>query len=54
MHPAPVNRGVEIDADLVECERSRIFKQMSNGVFGRMAILKYVLEKQGFEFDEIK
>ncbi|WP_374360613.1 aspartate carbamoyltransferase catalytic subunit [Cloacibacterium sp.] len=52
MHPAPVNRGVEIDADLVECERSRIFKQMSNGVFARMAILKYVLEKQGFEFVE--
>jgi aspartate carbamoyltransferase catalytic subunit len=25
---------------------------MSNGVFARMAILKYVLEKQGFEFVE--
>ncbi|SHI52334.1 aspartate carbamoyltransferase [Cruoricaptor ignavus] len=39
MHPAPINRGVEIDSDLVECERSRIFKQMKNGVFARMAIL---------------
>lgn len=28
MHPAPINRGVEIDSDLVECSRSRIFKQM--------------------------
>ena len=43
MHPAPVNRGVEIDSDLVECSRSRIFKQMENGVFVRMAVLKNVL-----------
>jgi len=51
MHPAPINRGVEIDSDLVECKRSRIFKQMQNGVFMRMAILKYVLEKEGFGFE---
>ena len=51
MHPAPINRGVEIDNDLVECERSRIFKQMKNGVFARMAILKKVLERKGFEFE---
>lgn len=54
MHPAPINRGVEIDADLVECERSRIFKQMENGVFARMAILKHVLERKGFVFEEVK
>ncbi|MDX7897544.1 aspartate carbamoyltransferase, partial [Bacillus velezensis] len=40
MHPAPINRGVEIDDTLVECKRSRIFTQMKNGVFARMAILK--------------
>jgi len=51
MHPAPINRGVEIDTDLVECKRSRIFKQMQNGVFARMAILKDALEQQGFEFE---
>lgn len=51
MHPAPINRGVEIDSSLVECKRSRIFKQMENGVYARMAILKYVLEKQGFKFE---
>lgn len=45
MHPAPVNRGVEIDGDLIECERSRIFKQMENGVFIRMAVLKKVLQQ---------
>lgn len=50
MHPAPINRGVEIDTDLVECERSRIFRQMQNGVFARMAILKEALENQGYTF----
>ena len=40
MHPAPFNRGVEIDGDLVEAEKSRIFKQMSNGVLVRKAVLK--------------
>ncbi|WP_042721719.1 aspartate carbamoyltransferase catalytic subunit [Flavobacterium sp. B17] len=50
MHPAPINRGVEIDSDLVECQRSRIFRQMQNGVFARMAILKEVLEKEGYTF----
>lgn len=39
MHPAPINRGIEIEDELVECGRSRIFKQMSNGVFVRMAVL---------------
>ncbi|MGM9986585.1 MAG: aspartate carbamoyltransferase catalytic subunit [Bacillaceae bacterium] len=43
MHPAPFNRGVEIDSELVECERSRIFKQMTNGVYVRMAVLKRAL-----------
>lgn len=39
LHPGPVNRGVEIDSALVECDRSRIFKQMANGVYVRMAVL---------------
>ncbi len=54
MHPAPINRGVEIDSELVECQRSRIFKQMQNGVFARMAILKYDLENKGFKFIDSK
>lgn len=45
LHPAPVNRGVEIADELVECERSRIFKQMKNGVFVRMAVLKRALKQ---------
>lgn len=46
MHPAPVNRNVEIADELVECERSRIFTQMKNGVFVRMAVIKRALENQ--------
>jgi aspartate carbamoyltransferase catalytic subunit len=45
MHPGPVNRGVEIAGALVECERSRIFRQMQNGVYTRMAVLRKMLEQ---------
>ena len=44
MHPAPFNRGLEIADDVVECEKSRIYKQMSNGVFVRMAVVSMVLD----------
>ncbi|WP_432359453.1 aspartate carbamoyltransferase catalytic subunit [Sporosarcina sp. UB5] len=46
MHPAPVNRDVEIAGSLVECERSRIYKQVENGVYIRAAILETVLHKE--------
>lgn len=39
MHPAPFNRGVEICDDAVECDKSRIFTQITNGVNVRMAAL---------------
>ena len=44
MHPAPVNRGVEIEDSLVECERSRIVRLMENGVYARIAIIDSVLK----------
>ena len=44
MHPAPVNRGVEIADEVVECEKARIFKQMTNGVYIRMAVISMVLD----------
>jgi aspartate carbamoyltransferase catalytic subunit len=47
MHPAPINRGVEIDSSLVECERSRIFKQIENGVYVRMAVLNWAINHKG-------
>ncbi|MDR0200077.1 MAG: aspartate carbamoyltransferase catalytic subunit [Streptococcaceae bacterium] len=44
MHPAPVNRDVELADALVESPQSRIVKQMTNGVYARMAILESVLK----------
>jgi aspartate carbamoyltransferase len=44
MHPAPVNRGAEIADDVVECDKSYIFRQMNNGVYVRMAMIDAVLE----------
>ena len=43
MHPGPVNRGVEIAGSLVGSERSRIERQVENGVFVRMAALERCL-----------
>ncbi len=42
MHPAPVNRDVEISSKLIESEKSRIVEQMENGVYARMAILEWI------------
>lgn len=44
LHPAPVNRDVEIASELVEAPKARIFKQMENGVYTRMSILSQVIE----------
>ena len=46
MHPAPVNRDVEIAGCLIEHDKSRIFPQMTNGVYARMAILNRALGGQ--------
>ena len=46
MHPAPVNRDVEIADSLVESPQSRIVMQMTNGVYTRMAILEAILNGQ--------
>ena len=44
MHPAPFNRNVEIADEIVECDKSRIFKQIENGVYVRMAMIEKALE----------
>lgn len=55
MHPAPVNRGVELASDLVEAPQSRIFQQMTNGMYIRMAMVAYVLVQQGIlNADQLK
>ncbi|MBF0713447.1 aspartate carbamoyltransferase catalytic subunit [Gemella sp. GH3] len=44
MHPAPVNRGVEIADSLVESDKSVIFEQMKNGMYMRQAILEKIIK----------
>ena len=39
MHPGPINRGVEIDSDLADSNRSVILDQVTNGLAVRMAVL---------------
>jgi aspartate carbamoyltransferase catalytic subunit len=39
MHPGPINRGVEIDSELADCDRSVILEQVTNGLAVRMAVL---------------
>lgn len=39
MHPGPINRGVEIDSDIADSERSVILEQVTNGLAVRMAVL---------------
>lgn len=46
MHPAPFNRNVEIANEVVECSKARIFKQVQNGVYVRMALIHMALESK--------
>ncbi|HEU5159839.1 MAG TPA: aspartate carbamoyltransferase catalytic subunit [Streptosporangiaceae bacterium] len=43
MHPGPMNRGVEIAADVADSTRSTIVEQVANGVTVRMAVLYLLL-----------
>ena len=46
MHPAPVNRGVEISSQVMDCNASVIYPQVENGVAMRMAILESLLNQR--------
>ena len=43
MHPGPMNRGMEISADVADHARSVIVEQVTNGVAVRMAVLYLLL-----------
>ncbi len=45
MHPGPVNRGVELDSDVMDSKQSVILQQVENGVAVRMAVL-YLLSNR--------
>ena len=47
MHPAPVNRGVELMPELLDSNVSVIDEQVMNGVAVRMAILALLNERRG-------
>jgi aspartate carbamoyltransferase catalytic subunit len=47
MHPGPINRGVEINSDVVDSSRSLILDQVTNGVAVRMAILFLLVGSDG-------
>ncbi|GIK18564.1 MAG: aspartate carbamoyltransferase catalytic subunit [Leptolyngbya sp. PLA2] len=44
MHPGPVNRGLELDGEVADSDRSLILKQVANGVPVRMASLVRCLD----------
>ncbi|MEE8329916.1 MAG: aspartate carbamoyltransferase catalytic subunit [Thermodesulfovibrionia bacterium] len=42
MHPGPMNRGIEIESEVADCQQSVILEQVTNGLAVRMAVL-YIL-----------
>ena len=47
MHPGPMNRGVEIAAEVADSTRSLVTEQVANGVAVRMAVLWALLGSGG-------
>jgi aspartate carbamoyltransferase catalytic subunit len=43
MHPGPVNRGVELSADVIDSPQALIGAQVKAGVWVRMAVLYELL-----------
>ena len=43
MHPGPVNRGVELSGEVIDCDQSLIAEQVASGLVVRMAILFEIL-----------
>lgn len=48
MHPGPINRGVEVDSQLADSDRSVILEQVTNGLAVRMAVL-YLCSAAAFQ-----
>ncbi len=43
MHPGPVNRGVELSAEVIDSPQALITEQVQSGVVVRMAVLYELL-----------
>lgn len=48
MHPGPVNRGVELNPDIIDGSQSVINEQVTNGVCVRMAVLNMVANQKRY------
>ena len=46
MHPGPINRGVEIESAVADCDRSVILQQVNYGIAVRMAVLSMAMSGQ--------
>jgi len=51
MHPGPINRGVEIESEIADSERSVVLEQVTNGLAVRMAVLFLVNGGKGESFE---
>ncbi|TCK98112.1 aspartate carbamoyltransferase [Natranaerovirga hydrolytica] len=51
MHPGPINRGIELCSDIIDCEGSLLDQHVINGVAVRMAVF-HLLSKGGVNFYE--
>ena len=47
LHPAPINRGVELNSDVADGTHSVVLNQVENGVAIRMAILNTLAKNRG-------
>jgi aspartate carbamoyltransferase catalytic subunit len=54
MHPGPMNRGVEIAAEVADSVRSTIVEQVANGVTTRMAVLYLLLGGTEFPATDLR
>ena len=46
LHPGPANRGIEIDNEVMDSEKSLILRQVKRGVAIRMAVLEWMFENK--------
>ncbi len=53
MHPGPMNRGMEISAEVADSSRAVMVEQVTNGVSVRMAVLYLLLGGSGESFSPV-
>lgn len=54
MHPGPINRGVEIDSAVADCDRAVILQQVNYGIAVRMAVLSMAMSGQNAQANTLQ